>query len=284
MYQELRETIGVSYERFLMRDLTYVFSGFILLLCITFAYNENINIIFNLLINESNDCNWCIFLIFLAIAYFVGFIAKEGLQHIKKKKNKDGKRKPWLFNTLPDYPKPFNEHPISEGKGSLILQSIIGKRYGFGTLRELERRVYIFHIGASVGTASFLGFIILLISTFFNNINLLESIVNLEIYSQLIFVLIISSVVCRIENSWMLKEYETQLKRLAIDILLLKEKKWINENAPTLNSIEKEDKNKFITEIEESMTEYITLINKIINLLHSFFNLVKSNLRKLKNK
>jgi hypothetical protein len=38
MYQEFKESIGVAYERFLMRDLTYVFAGFIIIISFNYSF------------------------------------------------------------------------------------------------------------------------------------------------------------------------------------------------------------------------------------------------------
>jgi hypothetical protein len=223
MYSELKESIGIAYERFLMRDLTYVFSGFILLNCFTFAYYGSFKPNFYFLPYISETCNICMFLLFLIISYFVGFIAKEGLQHIKINNN------PVFFSTLPKYPYPFNQDSES-GKGSLIMKSIINKKYGIGTTLELERRIYIFHIGASIGSTSFLGSILLIIAIIPHKLLGLDY--NYDIYFLLIGILVLSFIVCKIENTWMLQQYENQLKRLVSD--LLKDKEWIKKNSPTL--------------------------------------------------
>lgn len=220
----ITDAIGVAYERFLMRDLTYVFSGSILLLSIMFAFygeTKTINLAINYILN---NCNWCALLILLILSYFIGFITKEGLQHLKTKNG------PIFFSTLPNYPFPFNEKGETLGKGSLIMKSLISKRYGFNTTRELERRIYIFHIGASLGTASLIGSVILFIAIFFNGLS--GSINNHGTYFLLMFVLIMLVFPCRMENFWMLNVYENHLTRLVTDIS--EDKEWVKENAPTL--------------------------------------------------
>lgn len=71
MAEEIRDVVSRMYENFLMRDLTYVFAGSLLLASTKYAYDGN-------LISSIDyiSQNFLRFIIFITISYFIGLIVQ----------------------------------------------------------------------------------------------------------------------------------------------------------------------------------------------------------------
>ena len=181
MPEEVKDIVGRLYENFLMRDLTYVFGGALLLASIKYAYDGNL---LDAIDYVSQD--FLKFILFLTISYFIGLIVQEGASFIK------------IVKTRPKIPKPYNDY--------FILMEDIQEKYGFGTIRRIERIVYLKHVGAAVGSASLIGSFILLVS-----------LIKYHKIGDFIafFILIAFTIVCLIENRWKLKQQNETLKHLA---------------------------------------------------------------------
>ena len=145
MYQEIRDTLGTAYERFLMRDLTYVFAGLIIVTSVKYAYDGKIFDLFSIITK-----GWTNFILFFLSLYFIGCLTKEALSYWNKCDD---------FYTELKYPHWFSTCPKAEKY--YILMFKIQKKFGMSTIRRLERTAYFYHIGASIGTASLVGSLIL---------------------------------------------------------------------------------------------------------------------------
>lgn len=214
MNQEIKETIGIAYERFLMRDLTYMLSGLISIISVKFNYDGNITEIL-IFIGKENDCNFCIFILFLIISYFVGLLSKEGLQFIKIK-NKSNSKTSLFFTTKIDIGviKPYNDQ--------IIFRADVIKFLGFEVSRRLERVTYFFHIGAAIGTASLIGITSSMIFFLFRFFGFGEDIDIIPHFSLLIF--LFGSFVISIKlNESKISEYNNHAEIFVDKILEKKE-------------------------------------------------------------
>ena len=154
MYQEIRDTLGTAYERFLMRDLTYVFAGLIIVTSVKYAYDGKIFDLFSIITK-----GWTNFILFFLSSYFIGCLTKEALTYWNQEKdNKKVKKDNNCLNYL-KCPHWFSTWH-AKTKKYYILMFKIQKKFGVSTIRRLERTAYFYHIGASIGTASLVGLIL----------------------------------------------------------------------------------------------------------------------------
>ena len=210
MYQEIRDTLGTAYERFLMRDLTYVFAGLIIVTSVKYAYDGKIFDLFSVITK-----GWTNFILFFLSSYFLGCLTKEALTYWNQEKdNKKVKKDNNCLNYL-KYPHWFSTWH-AKTKEYYILMFKIQKKFGMSTIRRLERTAYFYHIGASIGTASFVGFLILVSFRLFL-FELLGRIPSIEYtfqYASFIIILLLSFGFCLWYNHGKLREYNRHLKYL----------------------------------------------------------------------
>ena len=128
------------YENFIMRDLTYVFSGSLLLISILYVCEGNlINCI------EYISQNLIMFIIFVGISYLTGYIVFTGAMFLK------------IFKKVQDVYAPRNE---------LKILWEINNKYGPDTVKRIERESYLDRFARNIGSASLISALILLIPLF----------------------------------------------------------------------------------------------------------------------
>lgn len=71
--------LGKIYEKFFMRDLTYIFAGFLILWSLRYSFKDAdvFNYLFHFL--DIGEMDWFKLIIVFAVSYFVGLIVKESL-------------------------------------------------------------------------------------------------------------------------------------------------------------------------------------------------------------
>ena len=180
----IKDVVGDVYENFLMRDLTFVFSGSLLLASAKYAYGGKLIDTIDL-ISE----NGLTFIIFLAISYFIGLIIQEGFLIFQEFVAK-------VFKT--------EKRLVKMDLNSAVLMARIYEKYGFDPIRRIERTSYLKQVGAAIGFASLISAFILLFNEFY--------------ICALIFFVI--TIVCIFENrnkydkqSRTLKYFEAQLEK-----------------------------------------------------------------------
>ena len=181
MPEEIKDVVGITYENFLMRDLTYVFAGSLLLASTKYAYDGNLICAIDYVTQDVFK-----FTIFLSVSYAIGLIVQEGVSFIK------------IVKTQPEIPKPYNDY--------FLLMADIRENYGFAIIREIERTIYLKHVGAAIGSTSLISSLILLIP--------LIKYHKIEDF-MVFFILIILTIVCLIENRFKLNQQSENLKNLA---------------------------------------------------------------------
>jgi len=184
--EEIKDFAARVYENFLMRDLTYVFAGVLLLASTKYAYDRE-------LIDAINYVSQDIFkfVIFIAVSYFIGLIVQEGCTFVG------------IVKTRP-------EKPAKEYAKYLMLRANI-RRQRPEAIREMERVIYMKHIGAAIGSASFISCLILI---FFPLCDALfkHRQISLELFKILDFwivlALLLITIVCVILNRQRLKDQQ----------------------------------------------------------------------------
>ena len=196
MPEEYKDVVSRLYENFLMRDFTYIFGGGILLASVKYAYDGNLIGAIDYVTQD-----FLKFIIFLITSYFIGLIVQEGVSLIIiKTKSKER----YIIKTTQEIP--YSDY--------FLLMAEIQKKYGGGTIRRIERIIYLKHVGAAIGSASLISSLILL--------------VPLIKYHRawdfiIFFVLIITTVACLMENRLKLKQQDKVLKHLADTINVAEE-------------------------------------------------------------
>jgi hypothetical protein len=176
-----------------MRDLTYVIAGIIILMSGKYAFDIDLINYFESSFGLSESLYKLILL--LIISYFIGLIAKEALVYKYRKENCV-----FWFNTLTPTIDDYGRD------GFLRFIKDVRDKYNSLTVRHLERVVYFYHIAASIGIASFISFILLLLALIFNRIDISSENIILTIIMGLI---VIS---CIIQNNKKWDEYNRFLK------------------------------------------------------------------------
>jgi len=149
MPEEYKDVVSRIYENFLMRDLTYVFGGGLLLASVKYAYDGNLMGAIDYV-----SQNFLKFIVFVVISYFVGLIVQEGVSFINIK-IKSKSKEIYIVKTAPEVPKSYNDY--------FLLMADIQKNYGVDTIRRIERTIYLKHVGATIGSASLISCLILLV-------------------------------------------------------------------------------------------------------------------------
>ena len=187
MEKKLREIYLNLYESFLMRDLTYIFSGFIVLGCIFYFFEKEI------LKAIDYACeNIFKFLFFLIISYFTGYMIRQGFAFIK------------VFKIKVHVPLPYTYITLLGG---------IFNEYGKGSTGAIERLIYFMNMGSSLGSAFIISSLLFLLSF----------IIKHKISDLILFMISgIFLVICLIENRTVAKEIERDLNYYAT---ILKTKK-----------------------------------------------------------
>jgi hypothetical protein len=241
---KLKDNLALAYENFLMRDLTYVFAGVLILLSLKYAYDGKVIDTF-----EYITLNWIRILIFFIGSYFIGLLVKEALTYGNfsyriKNPNKgknifekcpwwynkpDGSEYqtyiiwPWWFTTWHRCNEKYEKKKdkfilIEKDKGFYTIISDLLKKYGPDIIRRLERTTYFVHIGASFGTASFIGFQILFWAHVYRLLGWIKSINYSFEYSLFLISLPILFLFCLWYNHQKIKEFNGHLDYLMKDL------------------------------------------------------------------
>jgi len=168
MSDDIKDTLYNIYECFLLRDLVFIFGGSLILGSIYYVFNGDIITAVNYVTQ-----NFFKFLLFLIVSYFTGIIVSDGVKQIK-----------FIKIVEPDT-------LMSENFNFTILMARIREKWGVNTIRRIERCIYFKKVGSVIGSALLISALILVVSIIIN-FKLKESI--------MIFVLLIFSMVCLIEN------------------------------------------------------------------------------------
>jgi hypothetical protein len=118
----IRSILNEVYEEFLLRDLTYLFAGGLLLASAKYAYDGNLKEA----IDYVSD-NPLKFVIFLGVSYLLGLLAQEGMSFL-------GIVKTW-------------EEAPSGYSSAEHFRSDVLKFYGYSVYREVERTAYLKMVG-----------------------------------------------------------------------------------------------------------------------------------------
>jgi len=189
MTGEIRDIVGRMYENFLMRDLTYVVGGSVVLASIKYTCDGNLICSINYI-----SQNFLRFIIFITISYFIGLLVQEGILLIRIKGCK-------IVETEPTPPHPYNDY--------LLCMADIQKKYGGDTIRRIERIIYLKNIGSAIASASLISSLILLFPLFKHH----------RIGDFIIFFFFaLLTIVCVIENRNMLNKQNETLRHFAEDI------------------------------------------------------------------
>ena len=190
MSKNLNDIIDRMYENFLMRDLSYIFGGCILLGSLAYSLNGELTSIINYITN-----NVLIFILFLIVAYFIGIITQEGMAFTG------------LIKTRQKVPEPYEDY--------IILLINIKKYFGEDAIKYLERIIYLKHIGSSLGASSFIGTVLIFVRTVWYH--------KFQDFIVLVFMLTFTFI-CIIENNWKLKQQNEALRHLSEEIFRLRNK------------------------------------------------------------
>lgn len=167
------------YEKFFMRDLTYIYGGSLLLISIQYVREGN-------LINTIDyiSQNLIVFIIFLGISYVAGYIVFTGVMFLK------------IFDTVKDIYTPHNEIKI--------LADIL-KKYGPDTIKRIERENYLERFARTIGSASLISSCVLIFSFIMYN-RFGDLIISL--------ILVVITIVCLKENKRWVKKLRENIEHL----------------------------------------------------------------------
>ena len=183
MSDNFLDAVDRIYEKFLMRDLTYVFGGSLLLISIQYVREGN-------LINTIDyiSQNLIIFIIFLGISYVAGYVVFTGVMFLK------------IFDTVKDIYTPHNEIKI--------LADILEK-YGHDTIKRIERENYLERFARTIGSASLISSCVLIFS-FIMYYRFVDLIISL--------ILVVITIVCLKENKRWIKKLRENIVHLDIGV------------------------------------------------------------------
>jgi hypothetical protein len=168
------------YENFFTRDFCYILGGSLLLIIIKYAWDRNIIDLINYITE-----NFLKFIVFILFSYVIGVIVQEGLSFIK------------VVNTSTQIPSSHTNY--------LLAIEDIRKNYSEVTLREIERVIFLKHFGASIGGASLIGSIVLLV--------IVIKFKRVQDYF-LLLILILFTIVCLRENIFKKKQQDKIIEDL----------------------------------------------------------------------
>lgn len=146
MSENIKSSIGNIYGNFIMRDFTFISSGFLILSSVVYSLDITIDIG---KIPNNNVLMIFISIVVLFLSYFLGFIAQESLHilHVVK-----------TSSVVPQiYEKKFNS------VNNILLMSDIDKYFGIPTVKRLERLIFVKQIGSAFGSSFIIISIFLLI-------------------------------------------------------------------------------------------------------------------------
>ena len=131
MASKTLEDVTTLYESYFLRDLTYILSGAISVFAISLPFNSSANAILGIL-----ESHALLLVGAFGIFYVVGLILQEGLSAIH------------VFRVQPNIPAPY--------KTRHALLAEIRQSFGPTAIRELERTIYLKHVGCTIGSAAML--------------------------------------------------------------------------------------------------------------------------------
>ena len=134
------EGIPALYESHFLRDVTYTASGLIVVATVFISFAGRLSPLV-----AAMERHLILAIMVLVLSYVVGLLLQEGFTALG------------LFRTEPDIPQPF--------KTRHVLMSEIAQRCGPAATRELERTIYLKHVGAAIGSASVIASICLLVAS-----------------------------------------------------------------------------------------------------------------------
>ena len=128
------------YENFIMRDLTYIFSGSLLLINILYISEVN-------LLNAIDyiSQNFIKFILFVSVSYLTGYIAFTGVMFLR------------IFSKVQVIYAPHYE---------IKILAELQKDYGPETIKRIERGRYLYSFARTIGSAFLINSLILLIPLF----------------------------------------------------------------------------------------------------------------------
>ena len=135
------ESIPALYESYFLRDITYSLSGAISIFAITLPFEG-----MTATLIEAMEEHAAIFLGFLAMSYVLGLLLQDGFTAIG------------IFRMQPDIPRPYATRHA--------LMSDIRENCGAFAIRELERTIYLKHVGSGIGSSSVIAAILFAVSGF----------------------------------------------------------------------------------------------------------------------
>lgn len=190
----VKEEVGKLYENFIMRDLTYISSGALLLIILYECFsNEILNLNFKIILYPTSKLD---FMLFFLISYFLGIIAQEILTLNNPNNCVTKKIQKVIFRTKPNTP---------NNENYLKIISMVESKYGNHTLRSFERTIFLKHIFTALGSTSVICFGITLLSLCIhgNPKDLLLLIISFVLF-----------IICKIQYHNKIKLQEEQLKAL----------------------------------------------------------------------
>lgn len=137
MSDKIPDAVDRIYENFFVRDLTYVFSGSLLLISILYVCEVN-------LINAIDyiSQNFIKFILFIGVSYVAGYIVFTGVMFLH------------IFKTVKAVYDPRNE---------IEVLAEIQAKYEYNTIRRIERENYLERFARTIGSASLISSLILLV-------------------------------------------------------------------------------------------------------------------------
>jgi len=223
-----QDMLGRIYENFFMRDLTYIFSGFLILWSLRYSF-ENVDV-FNYLfvyLKITDNHEWFKLIIVLFVSYFIGLIIKEALVNDRCFDSESGFCK-WLKKSwFEDKWFSTNVRHELEALGYykdrfLYYMGRVKENSDDDVVKELARVEYFMHIGASVGIGFLVSSAIFFVALLTMLINMILSLININLdlfccdvvpkhcwCNYIIFSVftIFISWVCYKENRWKLNQY-----------------------------------------------------------------------------
>jgi len=158
--------LGKIYENFFMRDLTYIFGGFLILWSLRYSFKDA-DVFRYLFYNlDIGEMEWFKLIIVFAVSYFVGLIVKESLTNdrildsetLRCKCLKKLCENRWFSTHVPYY---LEKNFGYERYKFFYYLAEIQEVYKNDAVNRLERVLYFLHIGASIGIASLVSCFIL---------------------------------------------------------------------------------------------------------------------------
>ena len=131
--------IPALYESYFLRDLTYSASGGITIASASLVAFAGVSPLISAVEDHAS-----VAIALLVASYVLGLLVQEGLTALK------------VFTTLPDLPDKF--------KSPHVLMARIAEQFGKTAIRELERTIYLKHVGSSLGAAFLLSSLLVVLA------------------------------------------------------------------------------------------------------------------------